>query len=179
MSNKLADAHWWGYAALPDGMEYPYTVDENPMHLVCQFHLDEGMVYVFADLDYFFGDLEAEGGHLGEWDEAFYKVLYSPTRENLHEHEVVDEEGKPAVPAAQAMDEPAKRGEESAVLCHPHCYYDELEGDYPDYQVLLELDECEPLGLRFYDCGMLFFLIRPNDLSARRFDHVKCALYSF
>ena len=54
MSNKLSDAHWWGYAAMPEGFEYPYTVDDTPMHLVCQFHLGKGMVYVFADLDYFF-----------------------------------------------------------------------------------------------------------------------------
>ncbi|MBO4468829.1 MAG: DUF1963 domain-containing protein, partial [Bacteroidales bacterium] len=32
--------------------------------------------------------------------------------------------------------------------------------------------------LRFFDCGMLNFMIKPADLKARRFDKVKAWLYS-
>ena len=171
--------HWWGYPAMPDEMEYPCSSGNNPMTLVCQFHLDEGMVYVFANLDYFFGDYDAHAGGMGEWPDDFFKVLYSPTREHLHEHEVIYEDGSPAVPKAQSIDEPAERGEESYVLTGPTSFRDEVKGDFPGYQVLIQLDECEPLGLRFYDCGILYFLITPDDLQAKRFDRVKCALYSF
>ena len=45
--------------------------------------------------------------------------------------------------------------------------------------MLLQLDESEEIGLRFYDCGTLFFLIKPEDLAARRFDDVRCVLYSY
>ena len=171
----LDEAHWWGYAALPEQAEYPLTTDKDPMTLICQFHLGEGMVYVFANLDYFFGDIDADGGHIGEWSEDLYKVLYSPTREHLQEHEVVDANDEPAVPAPIALEE----NKESTVLTPATCWRDELEQDYPGYQVLVDLEESDDLGLRFYDCGSLFFLIRPEDLAARRFEHVKCALYSY
>ena len=178
-TRNIADEHWWGNPAMPEGMEYPYTIGDNPMTLICQFHLGEGMVYVFADLDYFFGDYDVHCGGMGEWPDYFYKVLYSPTRKNLHEHEVLYEDGTSAAPEPQAMDEPAKRGEESDVLCRPTNFGYEISRAYPDYEVLLQLDECEPLGLRFYDCGTLYFLITPEDLEARRFDNVKCVMYSF
>ena len=116
---------------------------------------------------------------MGEWPDYFYKVLYTPTRENLHEHQVLLEDGTSALPEPQAMDEPGKRGEESSVLCRPSNFGYEVQQEYPDYRVLLRLDESDMLGLRFYDCGMLYFLIRPEDLEARRFDEVKAVLYSF
>ena len=75
--------HWWGFAAMPQGMEYPSNGQENPLTLVCQFALGDGLVYVLADLDYFFGDFDVESGCIGEWDKRFYKILYSPTRDNL------------------------------------------------------------------------------------------------
>ena len=56
---------------------------------------------------------------------------------------------------------------------------DEVAQDYPGYEVLVQLDEDDELGLRFYDCGTLFFLIRPEDLAARNFENVKCVLYSY
>lgn len=164
---------------MPEGMEQPYNGDENPLTLVCQFCLGEGIVYVFADLDYFFGDTDADDGHLGEWEQRFYRVLYSPTREDLHEHAIRYADGTSAVPEAQAPDAPAMRGEESYILHTPTVWQDELAQDYPGYDVLLQLDESEEIGLRFYDCGTLFFLIKPEDLEARRFDDVRCVLYSY
>ena len=173
------DSHWWGFAAMPEEMEYPFNGEDNPLTLVCQFHHGDGMIYVFADLDYFLGDYDVDGGHIGEWDKRFFKVLYSPTRENLHEHEIVGADGESAVPAAEPLDAPAQRGEESGVLQRPSCWTDEIEQEFPGYQVLLELDENDAIGLRFYDCGTLFFLIKPKDLEAKRFERCKCVLYSY
>lgn len=164
---------------MPEGLEQPYNGEDNPLTLVCQFPLGEGLAYVFADLDYFFGDTEVAGGHLGEWDRAFYRVLYSPVSSKLHEHAIRYADGSSAVPDPLALDEPCKRGEESYVLHAPTVWQDELEQDYPGYTVLVQLDESDELGLRFYDCGTLFFLIRPDDLNARNFDNVKCVLYSY
>jgi len=173
------DSHWWGFAALPDELDYPFNGEDNPLTLICQFHHGEGMIYVFADLDYFLGDYDADGGHIGEWDERFFKVLYSPTRENLHIHEIVDSDGESAVPAAEPLNAPSQRGEESGVLQHASCWTEEIEQEFPGYQVLLELDENDTIGLRFYDCGTLFFLIKPQDLEAKRFNQTKCVLYSY
>lgn len=171
--------HWWGFAAMPENMNYPFNGEDNPLTLICQFHLGDGMVYVLADLDYFFGYPEVEGGHIGEWDKHLYRVLYSPTREDLHEHEIRLESGEPAVPDPEPLDGPAKRQEASGILQQAQNFRDEVTQDYPDYQVLVELDENDEIGLRFYDCGTLYFLIRPEDLEARRFDDVKCVLYSY
>lgn len=171
--------HWWGFAAMPEEMEYPFNGAENPMTLICQFHLGEGMVYVLADLEYFFGDFDADGGHIGEWDKHLYKVLYAPTRENLHEHEILYASGKPAVPDPEPLDAPQQRQECSAVLHKAQNFRDEVEQEYPDYQVLVELDENDTIGLRFYDCGTLYFLIKPEDLEARRFENTICVLYSY
>ncbi len=170
---ELSASHWWGFAAMPEGMEYPSNGEDNPLTLICQFHLGEGMVYVLADLDYFFGDIEAEGGHLGEWPKEFYKVLYSPTRENLHEHEIRYEDGTSAVPPARGVTGDGLQGSLNGV------WRDEIEQEYPGYEVLLQVDEDDEIGLRFYDCGTLFFLIKPEELEAREFENTKCVLYSY
>lgn len=161
----------WGFAQLPDSFPYPFHGEDNPMTPVCQAHLDGGILYIFADLDYFFGDLDAESGHIGEWDKDFYRVLYTMEDAPLHLHEIRYPDGTPAVPEARPL------GEE--LLHPPTCWTDELAQDYPGYEVLFQLDEDDDIGLRFYDCGTLFFLIKPEDLQAHRFDRVRCALYSY
>ena len=166
--------HWWGFAAMPQGMEYPSNGQENPLTLVCQFAYANGLVYVFADLDYFFGDIDVDGGHIGEWTSNLYQVLYSPSCDNLHEHQIRYPDGTSAVPEARPLD-----GYDSRVLSKPTAWTDELAQDYPDYQVLVQLEEDDDINLRFYDCGTLFFLIRPEDLEAKRFDRVRCVLYSY
>lgn len=171
---ELARGHWWGFAAMPEEMTYPVTAEGDPMTLVCQFHAGEGMVYVFADLDYFFGDLDAEGGHMGAWDKSLYKVLYASQRTNLHEHEVRYESGESAVPKPIYTDLPQWDKPQA-----PRCFTDEVEQDWPGYEVLVDVEENDEIELRFYDCGELFFLIKPEDRAAKRFDRVVCALYSY
>ena len=166
--------HWWGFATMPKNMTYPSNGEDNPMTLICQFKLGEGLVYVFADLDYFFGDIDVEGGNLGEWPHKFYKVLYSPTRNNLHEHAISYSDGTSAVPEAREI-----ASYDSRVLSKPMTWTDELAQEYPGYEVLVQLEEDEDIDLRFYDCGTLFFLIKPEDLQARNFNRVKCVLYSY
>ena len=166
--------HWWGFAAMPENMMYPSNGKDNPMTLICQFILGEGLVYVLANLDYFFGDIEADSGCLGEWRKSFYKVLYSPTQYNLHEHEIRYADGSSAVPEPRVLTD-----YDSQVMSKPTCWADEIAQDYPGYDVLAQVEEDEDIGLRFYDCGSLFFLIRKEDLAARNFDAVKCVLYSY
>jgi len=139
------------------------------MTLVCQFALGDGAVYVFADLDYWFGDLDAESGPIGTWSRDLYKVMFTPTRERLHVHEVRYEDGTSAVPEERPMNGEWTNGE----------WRDEIAQEYPGYEVLVQVDEDDEIGLRFYDCGTLFFLIKPEDLAARNFENVKCVLYSY
>ncbi|MBR1878995.1 MAG: DUF1963 domain-containing protein [Paludibacteraceae bacterium] len=166
--------HWWGLATLPEEISYPYNGEANPMTLVCQFAYGEGLVYIFADLDYFFGDMEADGGHIGEWNSNLYQVLYTDHLSDLHEHEIRYADGSSAVPEPRDT-----TNYESRILSKPTCWQDELTQDYPGYEVLVQLEEDDDIGLRFYDCGTLFFLIKPADLAARNFNNVKCVLYSY
>ena len=175
-------SHWWGFAALPKGMEQPYHGEDNPMTLVCQFALGEGAVWVFADLDYWFGDLEAESGPLGEWNKAFYKVLYAPKVDEVFVHEIRYADGSSAVPEEKSLVVGPGQGpldESSHVLGRATTWTDEIAQEFPGYEVLVQLEEDDDIGLRFYDCGSLFFLIRPEDLAARNFEDVKCVLYSY
>ena len=48
----------------------------------------------------------------------------------------------------------------------------------PGYVPLLQIDENDDWGLRFFDCGMLCFMIKPENLAAQRFDRVRAYLYS-
>ena len=171
--SAFSDNHWWGFAAMPPGMEPPFHGEDNPMTLVCQFALGEGMVYVFADLDYWFGDLDAPSGSIGEWSREFFHVLYAPTRENLHIHEIRFPDGTSAAP------NPLPMNKDALIMKGNGEWRDELAQDYPGYEVLVQLEEDDDLGLRFYDCGTLFFLITPEDLAARNFENVKCVLYSY
>lgn len=52
-------------------------------------------------------------------------------------------------------------------------FFEEVHEAAPKYISLLQIDEDERWNLRFYDCGMLNFLIRKEDLAARRFDAVR------
>ena len=174
----IGSDHFWGFADLPEGTEYPYNGEDNPMTLICQFRLDEGLVSVFADLEYFFGDLDADGGHIGQWDEHLYKVIYSPSCTDLHQHKIINTDGSYGVPHPVAPDQMPKDNE-SKILGTFSCFEDEVTQDYPGYRALVQLDEDDQIDLRFYDCGCLYFLIRPEDLEKRDFSKVVCALYSY
>ncbi|MEE0903005.1 MAG: DUF1963 domain-containing protein [Prevotellamassilia sp.] len=171
--------HWWGYAALPDGVDYPMNGDDNPLTLICQFHHGDGMLSLFADLDYYLGDYDAPAGPMGRWPANFYRVIWSPSRQGLHEHKICYPDGTSAVPPAEPLDAPRQRSEVSHVWGEAEYFTDEVAQDYPGYRVLMQLDENDHLPLRFYDCGSLFFLIPEDDAAANRFDRVVCVLYSY
>ena len=56
---------------------------------------------------------------------------------------------------------------------------DEVREQQPGMISLLQVDEDDRWHLVFYDCGMLNFLISPQDLWERRWDKVQCHLFSF
>ena len=90
-----AKSHWWGFPDLPDGIDFPLLPEavcddegEDLMTFICQIRMEEiagydkenllpheGMLYFFADLDYFLGDLKAPCEGLGFWREGTYKTL--------------------------------------------------------------------------------------------------------
>lgn len=196
----FAQSKWWGQPDMPDGLDYPQiTLSEDdetwddPLTFICQLRCDqlaqydpdgllphEGMLYFFAALDYYFGDIDtlAYPG-MGEWGSEYFKVLYSPTCDNLHTHRVVGEDGEPInIPAESiSFSFVDKVDADPHMLGRP--YMEEVQNDMPDMINLLQVDESDEWHLTFHDCGMLNFLINPNDLKQRRFDKAACYLFSF
>ena len=84
---------FWGFPDMPAGMEFPYK-DGDPMCFICQINLEElhaqasytpdlnllprrGMLYFFAQIDYFLGwSGELEEG-TGLWGKDSFRVLYT------------------------------------------------------------------------------------------------------
>ena len=187
---------WWGSPDLPLDMDYPCASDGEPLLFVCQIRLEDiaqydtenllphtGMLYFFADmaeyvesLDGFSGD---EHNGLGEWSEGCYRVLYSPTCENLEPFAVVYDDDEPAFLEAEKIlfSEVGDNHDSFKLLGRP--YYDEIAEQYPDKYCLLQIDESDEWALRLYDCGMICFLISPEALAAQRWDKTKVYFHSF
>lgn len=186
---------WWGSADLPENIEYPFIPyddgEDDPMTFICQIRCadlietdtenllpHEGMLYFFADIDEFVHNMDegCECGYyngISEWAPELSRVIYSPTIDNLRPHKIVDETGNPVgLPAQKISFEPADAfSSDFKLLGMP--FFDEIRENYPDHINLLQIDENDDWGMLFYDCGMVCFVITPEDLKARCFDHVK------
>ena len=190
------ESKWWGFPDMPDGLDWPCVqaedegeVFDDPLTFICQIKcadlagLDpegllphEGMLYFFGALDYFLGDLDAfTAPGMGEWRSDCFRVLYSPSCEGLNTHTLMYDEDTPACPAPERIVFGEGDGY-TRLLGEP--YIEEVREAFPGYVSLLQIDENDDWDLRFFDCGMLNFMIKPADLAARRFDKVRVWLYS-
>lgn len=199
----FGQSKWWGQADMPDDLEYPLIpyddeYDDDPMTLVCQIRCADlapfdtenllphkGMLYFFAAIDEYvhaIGDYDNEVGYhngLGEWEPEAYRVLYSPNDEELATHTIQDADGDPyGLPAEKITFETADFNYDSFKLLGVP-YYEEIKEQYPDYINLLQIDSNDDWRMPLYDCGMICFLIRPEDLKALRFDRVLLHFFSF
>ena len=182
----------WGCPDLPDTLSFPeVAVDDDgelvddPMTFICQIKLEDiapldpenllphtGMLYFFAAMDYFLGNLDALAyPGMGMWDQRFFRVLYSPSCDNLHTHRIVYDDGTEyGLPAEQLTFTACDDKEEGfKMLGRP--FFDEIEEQFPDHTLLLQLDCDDNWHLNFYDCGMLCFLRHNNNIT--------CYLHSF
>lgn len=176
-------SHWWGFPDLPETFEWPCRADGDLLTFICQIRLEEiagydpegmlphkGMLWFFADLDYFMGDLDAPCGGMGEWESGTFDVLYSEDCTNLCTHEYYWEDGEPAVLPAEGItfgtaDEETFGFRLLGMPAMTEGYENENDG----LMSLLQLDEEERWGLRFFDCGTVNFMLpvtrRPDDFS--------------
>ena len=190
---------WWGFPDMPEELDYPEVPvqddgDEydDPLTFVCQIRcadiapLDpkgllphEGMLYFFAALDYFLGNLDAAlAPGMGEWEAPYFKVLYAPSCENLHTHTILYDDGSEACLPALQMEFSQTSNQEAGFRLLGKPYFEEVQQDMPGLMSLLQIDEEDDWDLRFFDCGMLNFLISPDDLAARRWNAVRAYLHS-
>ena len=197
---------WWGQPDLPDNLPFPEItlVDDDgeeyldPLTFICQLRCEElapfdpegllpheGMLWFFAALDYFLGDYNTPAyPGMGEWLPKYFRVLHSPSCDNLHTHSIVYDDGSPIGLPAESITfsrievvHPESSDESLRLLGKP--YLEEIQQAMPRCLSLLQIDENDRWNLTFHDCGMLNFLISPDSLRRRQWDKVRCYLFSF
>ena len=173
-------SHWWGFPDLPEICEWPCNEDGDLLTFICQISLEDiseldsenrlphkGMIWFFAELDYFLGDLDAPCGGTGEWKPGTFKVLYSEDCSDLLTHEYYWEDGEPAVlPAEEMTFEAASETDFGFKLLGLPAMTEGYENENEGLMSLLQMDEEERWGLRFFDCGTVNFMVpaeRKND----------------
>lgn len=184
-------SHWWGFPDMPRGYAWPTNEGGDLLTFICQIDLEEiaaldvegrlprrGMLWFFADLDYFLGDMDAPCGGTGEWERSSFKVLYCEEHDDLVTHEYCWEDGTPAVLDAEAMkfspcDDAAFGFKFLGMPAMTEGYENENDG----LMSLLQLDEQECWGLRFFDCGMMNFML-PTHRERCDFSDVTLYLHS-
>lgn len=124
-SPLTGQSKWWGEPDMPETLDWPSVkvTDEDgetyddPLTVICQIRCEdicpmdsdnllphEGILYFFAALDYFLGDIETPTyPGMGEWQRDYFRVLYSPTCDDLHTHHVNFPDGTPATMPAETV----------------------------------------------------------------------------
>ena len=184
-------SHWWGFPDLPEACEWPCNEDGDLLTFICQISLEDiseldsenrlphkGMIWFFAELDYFLGDLDAPCGGTGEWEPGTFKVLYSEDCSDLLTHEYYWEDGEPAVlPAEEMTFEAASETDFGFKLLGMPAMTEGYENENEGLMSLLQMDEEERWGLRFFDCGSVNFML-PAERQINDFSNVSFCLHS-
>lgn len=201
--NLVGKSHWWGAPDLPGGVAYPYVMVTDPetgedyaepLTFLCQIRMEDvapfdkegllprkGMMYFFAAIDYFLGEMSPiEIPNHGPADDTIRVIYVEDVPADVQPWEMLWEGTDESVyRPAEAMS--FALGTETspmhALLSVP--YQEEVSGSYPGYISLLQVEESDRWGLRFYDCGTLYLLIRPEDLKALRFDRMQVEIFTY
>ena len=196
----VGKSHWWGAPDLPPGVPYPCvkTLEDgneydDPLTFLCQIQMADvtrfdtegllprsGMLYFFAAIDYFLGEPSPLQLSLHGAAGDTVKVVYAPDTTGLKPYEM-HWEG-----TAESVFRPAEAirfaqapllGDGHRMLGRP--YQDEVADAYPSFVSLLQVDEDDRWGLRFFDCGTMYLLITPEALRQRRFEEVQCEVFTY
>lgn len=191
---------WWGDPDMPENMEYPtISVEEDgesydyPLTFVCQINCEdiapldpegllphEGMLYFFAALDEWLGYDSVCHNGLGEWPKGQFVVKYAKSinYETFRSCILVDDEDNPLTePELEiVLSKCADTDPGHKLLGLP--YFEDVRNEYPDMLNLLQLDDDEDLGMRFYDCGNVNLLIKPSDLHYGNWKKTKAFMHS-
>ena len=201
--NLVGRSHWWGAPDLPADMPYPYVTvgdddDEDsypePLTFICQIRLSDiaaldpygllpkkGMLYFFAAIDYFLGEESPLDLPLHNYSGELIRVIYSEQEDGLEPYEITWEGSDESIfRDAEAIDFGVTDGTYDVFS---HGLYGEaidcVADSYPNLIPLLRIEEDERWGLRFFDCGTMYFLISPDDLRARRFDRTSIEVFFY
>lgn len=191
-------SYWWGDPDMlvdEDNFDWPHTADGADLIFIGQINLadlpadsplpHDGLLLFFADIDYFLGNYDADPvGGIGLWPEDACRVIYypKPLLNRLQRVQFLDN-GHPCTPRARsfALAHCEPTAYDLKLLGRPACFeWDDWPEPCEGWQLLLQVDteELPDHTLRFYDDGLLYFIIHPDDLAQHRFDRVRAFLYS-
>lgn len=191
---------WWGDPDMPENMQYP-TVEvteegetyDYPLTFVCQINCEdiapydkegrlphEGMLYFFAALDEWLGYDSATHNGIGEWPKGEFVVKYAKTInfETFQSCILVDDEDQPLTDPELEIVFSECDDDADGIKLLGIPYFEEVRQEYPEMLNLLQLDEDDQLGLRFYDCGNLNLMIKESDLKFGNWKKTKTYLHS-
>ena len=188
----VVQSHWWGFPDLPQDVDWPCNSDGDHLTFICQIRMedirhldhlselpDDGMLWFFADMDYFLGDDEARCEGMGEWSQDSFRVIYSCKCTTLCTHELYWESGEPAVlPAESVTFEETGETEYCHKLLGQPAMTEGWENENEGMLSLLQIEEEDRWHLRFFDCGMVNFMIPYEAMQQQDFSKVTVCLHS-
>ena len=177
---------WWGNPDMPVGFDVP-----DDLTFICQIRCDEiaefdkenllphkGMLYFFAEIDYYFGHFDSYCPD-GYWDNEDVKVFYVEDIDNQTFEQVVfvDDDDNPVALKELRMvfSNSGPMCETNKMLGEPYNReWEDWDAPYNGWTELLQVDsdDYEGATLNFMDWGMLHILINPKDLKNKDFSKV-------
>lgn len=199
---RPGESRFWGNPDLPVGFDYPMYVDDEgddyPYFFICQINMEEiapydndnllpktGLLSFFAKIDHYMGcfaDTDCISGYISDAEDL--KVVYFPVLENLRETVLLDDDDNPVAPDEMQIDFSLKEqplSEEHMMFAPPsHREWESWDHPFEDWQILLQIDSFvgKDFNLNFMDCGVLDFLIHPDDLANLNFENVRAIVLS-
>lgn len=163
---------------------------------------EKGLLSFFAKIDHYLGYYESDdyiGGSISSPEDV--KVLFFPDAESDTDTEantgnsrfkkqiLIDEEGLRVNPeelhirfsGTPETTEVPESLDEHALFAEPtHREWETWDHPYEDWEILLQIDSFDgkDFHLNFMDCGVLDFLISPEDLAASDFNKVRAIVLS-
>ena len=177
---------WWGNPDMPVGFDVP-----DDLTFICQIRCDEiaefdkenllphkGMLYFFAEIDYYFGHFDSYCPD-GYWDNEDVKVFYVEDIDNQTFEQVVfvdDDDNPVALKELRIVfSNSGPMCETNKMLGEPYNReWEDWDAPYNGWTELLQVDsdDYEGATLNFMDWGMLHILINPKDLKNKDFSNV-------
>lgn len=183
---------WWGNPDIPADLE----LDDSLM-FICQIRCEDivdydkdnilphkGMMYFFGDIAYYLGyydDFEPQSSSY--WDNDAVRVYYvEDVDENLFKQLVFDDDYFPKIGERKMefrLTDDDSYG--NKLLGNPYMIeHEDWSPPYCGWHNLLQIDsdDDDDYNLMFMDMGLLYLIIKPEDLDKKDFTKVRGYLYS-
>lgn len=159
----------------PEGEVYEY-----PLTFICQIRCEDlapfdpegrlphdGMLYFFAAMDEYTGYDSPVHLGMGEWPKGSVVVKYTKTinMETFQACIMVDDDEQPLTEPALEISFSQCEDDADGLKMLGTPFFEDVRSQYPGYVNLLQMDEDETAGMRFYDSGTLNLLVSPEDFA--------------